>query len=87
MNVIPVDRTPGSLGLSDADRGSLASYIGAYNWRLGYLTYYLHQRHPDTSVFYLDTNWLFTRVIDSPSQFAQTAGYRNTTRDCAAYAQ
>ncbi|KAL8827976.1 MAG: hypothetical protein Q9191_002861 [Dirinaria sp. TL-2023a] len=87
MNVIPVDLTPGSLDLSDADRGSLASYIGAYNWRLGHLTYYLHQRHPDTSVFYLDTNWLFTRVIDYPSQFAQTAGYRNTTQDCPAYAQ
>lgn len=87
MNVIPVDRTPGSLALSDGDRESLAGYIGRFNWRLGLLIYYLRERHLDTSVFYLDTNWLLTRVIDNPAQFAETSAYRNTAQFCAAYEQ
>ena len=87
MNVPPVDRTPGSLILSPADRGLLAGYIGEFNFRLGLLVYYLGLRHPDTTSVYYDTNWLFTRVIDNPAQFAETSGYRNTTNDCAAYVQ
>ena len=87
MNVPPVDRTPGSLILSPADRESLAGYIGEYNFRLELLVYYLGLRHPDTTSVYFDTNWLLTRVIDDPTQFMETSDYRNTTQFCSAYAQ
>lgn len=85
MNVPPVDRTPGSLDLSSSDRAYEAGYVGAFNFRLGALVYNLALRHPDTTVFSFDTNYLFTRVIDDPSQFQETAGYRNTTDYCEAY--
>lgn len=85
LNVPPVDRTPGSLVISASSRSALARYIGEYNWRLGLLVYYLGLRHLDTTIFFLDANWLFTRVIDNPVQFVQTAGYKNTTDDCGAY--
>ena len=85
LNVPPVDRSPGSMAVSAASRSEMARYIGEYNWRLALLVYYLGLRHPDTTTFYLDTNWLFTRVIDNPEQFIETAGYRNTSDDCGAY--
>lgn len=85
LNVPPVDRSPGSSVISASGRSDLARYIGEYNWRLRLLVYYLGLRHPDTTTFFLDTNWLFTRVIDNPAQFIQTAGYKNTTADCGAY--
>ena len=87
LNVPPVDRTPGSSNISATDRFDLARYTGEFNWRLRSLVYYLSLRHPDTTNFFLDNNWLFTRVIDYPVQFVETAGYKNTTADCGAYNQ
>ncbi len=87
MNVPPVDRSPGSLVLSPADKGFLASYIGEYNFRLGLLVYYLGLRHPDTTSVFYDTNWVFTRVINDPTQFVETSAYRNTTHCCPTYLQ
>ena len=87
LNVPPVDRTPLSSNKSASDRSDLARYTGEFNWRLRLLVYYLGLRHPDTTNFFLDNNWLFTRVIDYPVQFVQTAGYKNTTADCEAYNQ
>lgn len=85
MNVPPVDRTPMSLLLSSDAQASEASYIGAFNFRLGALVYNLGLRHPDTTRFTFDTNLLFTRVLDNPGQFPEAAGYRNTTNYCTAY--
>jgi len=87
MNVPPVDRSPGSLILSPADRASLAGYISEYNFRLGLLVYYLGHRHPDTTIVFYDTNWVFTRVINDPTQFTETSAYRNTTSYCSTYMQ
>lgn len=85
MNVPPVDRTPGSQVLSASDRTIEANYIGRFNFRLGAMAWSLALRHPDTTVFQLDTNYLFTRVLDNSAQFPETVGYLNTTNYCAAY--
>lgn len=87
LNVPPIDRTPGSRILSPANRTAEAGYIGRFNFRHGALAWSLAGKHPDTTVFQLDTNYLFTRVIEDPTQFPETAGYRNTTNDCAAYTE
>lgn len=85
LNVPPIDRSPGQLRSDVFSKSALAAYIGNYNFRLRSLVYYLDRRHPDTHTFFLDTNWLFTRVIDDPAQFVETAIYKNTTDDCGAY--
>lgn len=87
LNVPPVDRTPGSQILNAANRTAEAGYIGRFNFRLGALAWSLTRKHPDASVFQLDVNYLFAKVIDDPTLFPETAGYRNTTNDCAAYSE
>lgn len=87
MNVPPVDRSPGTLELSSSDQAQEAAYIGTYNFRLGALVYNVAVRHTGTTSFLFDTNFLFTRVLDDPGQFEETAGYKNTTGYCEAYAE
>lgn len=71
--------------MGSTDRSAEASFIGAFNFRLGALVYNLAQRHADATLFTFDTNFLFTIVLDNPSQFGETAGYLNTTNYCRAY--
>ncbi|KAL9137736.1 MAG: hypothetical protein Q9175_001045 [Cornicularia normoerica] len=85
MNVPPVDRSPGTHETGSIDQSAEASFIGSFNFRLGALVYNLALRHADTTLFTFDTNFLFTRVLDDPSQFGETAEYLNTTNYCAAY--
>ena len=83
----PVDRSPGSIEQGPAVQAVKAGAIGRYNFRLGALVYNLGLRHPDTTSFLFDTNFLFTRVLDDPGQFMETADLRNTTDYCEAYAE
>jgi len=36
-------------------------------------------------VFTIDTNKIFTQVLNKPSSYPQTALYKNTTAYCVAY--
>ena len=85
LNVPAVDRSPGQLVQSRTAQEDLASYIGTFNFRLGALVYNLAQRHLDATVFFFDTNFLFTAVLDNNTKFPETAGYLNTTTYCPAY--
>lgn len=85
MNVPPVDRSPGTLEMDSIDQSAEASFVGAFNFRLGALLYNLALRHADTTLFTFDTNFLFTAVLDDPSQFGETAEYLNTTNYCKTY--
>ena len=87
LNVPPVDRSPGTLETSAPSQAAEAAYITAVNTRLGWLVSSLAKRHPDTTLFLFDTNWLFTRVLDNPQQFVETAGYLNATEYCPTYGQ
>ena len=49
--------------------------------------YNLALRHPDVTTFSLDTNFLFTLVLDNSTRFPETAGYRNTTDYCPSYTE
>ncbi|KAL6721295.1 hypothetical protein ACLMJK_000397 [Lecanora helva] len=85
LNVPPVDRSPGTIEQGPASQAAEAGYLGRFNFRLGALVHNLGVRHSDTTSFLFDTNFLFTRVLDDPTQFAETAGLRNTTEYCVAY--
>lgn len=86
MNIPPVDRSPNGFDHSKADQSIEAAYIGAFNFRLGALVYNLGLRHPDTTSFVFDTNFLFTRALNDPAQFEETRAYKNVTSYCGAYA-
>lgn len=81
----PVDRSPGTLESGPETQAEEAGYIGAFNFRLGALVYNLALRHPDTTSFIFDTNFLFTEVLDHPGSFEETSGFLNTTDYCTAY--
>ncbi|KAL3469739.1 hypothetical protein BJX99DRAFT_251774 [Aspergillus californicus] len=56
-----------------------------WNTRLEGLKSDIEVTYSDATVFYLDTNTLFNDVIDDPTQFDQTAVYKDTTSHCVAY--
>lgn len=85
MNVPPIDRAPGSLQGSASYRKGMAEYIGAFNFRLQYLAENLTRIFPDSTVFQLDTNWLFTLTLNYPKYFAETSGFKDTTSYCPVY--
>ena len=85
FKVPPVDRSPGTLELSADRQAAEAQFIGDFNFRLGALVYNLAVRHPDSTSFLFDTNFLFTVAIDNPGSFQETAQYKNTTGYCTAY--
>lgn len=85
MNVPPIDRAPGSSGISDTARADQAAYIGEFNFRLKYLALNLASEFPDTTVFQFDTNWLFTLAINNPDSFAETSAFEDSTSACKAY--
>lgn len=85
MNVPPIDRAPGSLQESTSYQKDMADCIGAFNFRLKYLSENLASIFPDSTVFQFDTNWLFTSTLNYPKYFAETSGFRDTTSYCPVY--
>ena len=80
-----MDRTPKALQDSDPQREALAGWIGRFLFRLQLVAYYFIRRHPESSLFQFNTNYLFRQVLDNPARFPETAGLLNTTAYCVAY--
>ncbi|CAF9910001.1 MAG: hypothetical protein ALECFALPRED_006129 [Alectoria fallacina] len=59
--------------------------VSDWNARLAYLASNLTHAHPAATVFQFDTHALFTKVIDDPKSYPQTAIYKNTTDNCEEY--
>lgn len=87
LNVPPVDRSPLTMGQGAASQALEKADIEAFNDRVGQLADQLKDAHSDVNIFTVDTNALFTDVLDKPSSFPQTALYKNTTAYCDAYAK
>ena len=85
MNVPPIDRSPGSLTMDPAYRKTIAKAVGEVNWRLKQMVNYFNQNHPDTKMFYLDTNYLFTITLNDPQSFQETQILKDETHFCVAY--
>ncbi|KAL3427750.1 Thermolabile hemolysin 2 [Phlyctema vagabunda] len=85
LNVPPVDRSPLMLAEdASAQEGERADILAWNNLVLD-LANNLKTSHPEANVFTIDTHDLFTKVLDNPASFPQTALYKNTTAYCAAY--
>ncbi len=87
LNVPPVDRSPLTSGQGAASQALEKADIEAFNDKIGDLADHLKDAHSDVNIFTVDTNKLFTEVLDKPSSFPQTALYKNTTAYCDAYAK
>lgn len=85
LNVPPIDRSPGSLKMDPAYRKIIAKAVGEINWRLLQMVKYFNKNHPDTKMFYFDTNYVFTIALDKPSSFAETQGLKEVKTFCTAY--
>ena len=85
INVPPIDRAPGSLGMSAKYRATIAKAIGEVNWRLKQLVFYFNKNHPDSKMFYFDTNYVFSIALDNPTSFAETARIKDRKQYCPAY--
>jgi len=87
LNVPPVDRSPLTSRQGAASQALEKADIEAFNDKIGDLADQLKDAHSDANIFTVNTNELFTEVLDRPSPFPQTAGYKNTTAYCDAYAK
>ena len=85
LNVPPVDRAPGSRKKDDTYRKAAAKAIGEINWRLKEMVNYFNRNHPDSKMFYLDTNYIFSLTLDNPRSFTVTQGIKDVTNFCVAY--
>ncbi|KAH4610610.1 hypothetical protein HBH82_048740 [Parastagonospora nodorum] len=88
LDVPPVNLSP--LITEKADDGYATEYEGRviadWNGRVANMTAQFKAKHADVTAFIHDTNALFMQVIKDPKSVEQTAGYKNTTAFCKAYA-
>ncbi|TVY46295.1 Acetylesterase [Lachnellula occidentalis] len=85
INVPPVDRAPLTLVQSTSNQAMEKADITAWNAALLNLAKSLKSNHSDVNIFTVDANALFTKVLDNPASYPQTALYKNTTAYCDAY--
>lgn len=89
LSVPPVNLSP--LITSQADDGYATEYEGRviadWNARLANMTVQLKAKHADVTTLIHDTNALYMKVIQDPKSYEQTAGLKNTTAFCKAYAK
>jgi hypothetical protein len=87
LNVPPVDRSPLMLADDVLDRSTEHMDIVSWNNDLLKMAQSLKTDKPDVNVFTIDTNKIFTQVLNNPASYPQTALYKNTTAFCDAYAK
>ena len=80
----PIDRGP---YVPKSDAAIEAPDINDFNYRMTVLFDDFTKHHPNVSATLFSTNDLFSKVIDNPGAFPQTAIYKNTTGSCKAYEQ
>jgi phospholipase/lecithinase/hemolysin len=89
LSVPPVNLSP--LITNQADDGYATEYEGRviadWNARLANMTTQFKAKHTGITTFIHDTNALYTKVIQDPKSFEQTAGLKNVTAFCKAYSK
>lgn len=85
LNVPPIDRAPEFLALTADQQAMVKADLQAWNTQLLNVSKTLKSSMRNANFFTVDTNSLFTTVLDNPASFPQTALYKNTTSFCVAY--
>lgn len=81
MNLPPLNRTPGNVGLADPSPN--ATMIGWYDGALKNRSTLFAAEHPDSTIMYFDTNTFLNGVMDNAAEY----GIINITGYCASYDQ
>ncbi|KAH8666516.1 hypothetical protein BX600DRAFT_539643 [Xylariales sp. PMI_506] len=86
LNVPPVDRSPLTAAEGAAAAALERADLAAFNGLIADLAHKLTAAHRgDVNVWVYDANAVFTRVLDHPASYPQTALYKNTTDYCVDY--
>jgi phospholipase/lecithinase/hemolysin len=85
LNVPPVDRSPLAMANTVLDQSTEHMDILAWNDALLKMAQSVKTANPDVNIFTVDTNKIFTQVLNNPASYPQTAGYKNVTNYCTAY--
>ncbi|KAK2787341.1 hypothetical protein FQN52_007245 [Onygenales sp. PD_12] len=85
LDVPPVDRSPLTASQGQAAQNLEASSIEQWNSRLGELAEETQAQYENVKVLLFSTHSLFSKVLDDPSSYEETAVYKNTTAYCAEY--
>ncbi|KAF2036682.1 hypothetical protein EK21DRAFT_95917 [Setomelanomma holmii] len=87
LSVPPVNLAPLTLNQADGGYAKVNEGKAIANWnsRLANMTTNFKKGHAGVETFVFDTNALFTKVIQNPKAYPQTAGYKNVTGFCDAY--
>lgn len=85
LNVPPVDRSPLTISGGSESQALEKTDIALYNSMIAKLAKTLKKQHPEINIFTVDANAIFTKVLDKPSSYPQTALYKNTTAYCDGY--
>jgi phospholipase/lecithinase/hemolysin len=85
LNVPPVDRAPLTNVQSVANQEEEKADIAAWNDLVIAMAKDIKSLFPDVNIFTVDSNALFTAILNDPASNPLTAGYKNTTDYCVAY--
>lgn len=86
VNVPPVDRSPLILGQGADAQALEKAALADFNGRIEKLADGLKTSHEgDANVWTFDSSAVFTAVLDDPTTYPQTSGYKNVTAYCDAY--
>lgn len=87
LNVPPIDRSPEIRGEGEAAVAKEKARIETWNKRLSAFVTNFSKTRREFTAFVVDTNAVFSRVLDSPDSYPQTAGLKNLTDYCYGYAE
>lgn len=87
LNVPPVDRAPLVVDRGVSDQVAVEADIKAWNNALTAMARDIKKEKPDVNIFVVDAHRTFTKVMDDPQSYKQTALYKNTTVHCEAYSE
>ena len=85
LNVPPLERTPRTIAAGPGVQATERADVADFNLRLDKLVRNLTDTYADVTAIQFDTHLLFTRVLDDPTVFPETTGYKNVTDWCDQY--
>ncbi|KAI9657664.1 MAG: hypothetical protein M1821_002840 [Bathelium mastoideum] len=85
LNVPPLERTPRTVAEGSEAQALEKADIADFNSRILKLTRDLSKSYLDVSAVHFDAHALFNQVLDDPTAFPETRGYKNVTDWCQQY--
>lgn len=85
VNVPPIDRSPLTAGAGRGAQKVERADVESFNGLMVDMAQKMRARWEDVNVWVYDSHADFGKVLDDPTSFPQTSGYKNTTDFCESY--